>query len=330
MGCLSILCTALFIFSFLSLAKSQTHRQVSFENSPGKQEISSAKTKLDLKHIFHLGSPQDLHQGGTSLPDGNVFKLMTVPQASQKTQNTQKEIDFQLLQKHIDTGGLMAFESPNENVLRLRKSILNLAKMAEHAYDPLPSTPWEDMEPGWHVNTSFGWNEKSVRGYVFSDQDSKVLIISFKGTTLTFLPGDGGATVPRDKESDNLMFSCCYGDAMSWTQKDSCSLGNNICSQGCLEDHINANTTYYHGAQLIYDAVVTKYGHENIMLVGHSLGGSLAALVGLANKKPAFTFEAPGEKLYAHRLGIDSTENDRKPYIFHHGHNADPLFLGTW
>ncbi|KAI0216732.1 putative lipase atg15 [Massospora cicadina] len=157
--------------------------------------------------------------------------------------------------------------------------------------------------------------EKSVRGYVFSDKTSSDLVIAFKGTTFSFLPGGGGTTSPSDRASDNLMFSCCCGATNgAWGLVCSCGRENNVCSERCLKASAKANTTYFHGAKLIYDSV---------------LRGALASLVGLKTGTPAFSFEAPGDRLYAERLGLGLSGVDRQPHIFHFGHNADPIFMGT-
>lgn len=46
------------------------------------------------------------------------------------------------------------------------------------------------------------------------------------------------------------------------------------------------------------------YPSANIWLVGHSLGGSLASLLGATFGLPAIAFEAPGERLAAQRLHL--------------------------
>ncbi|KAI0216731.1 putative lipase atg15, partial [Massospora cicadina] len=196
-----------FIILFTQV-NSQTHRrQVNFSYL---YDHPVETVKLHLRQIYHFGSPHDSHTEDIFYQGGSIFKVTSVSEGEPEGFVTpHKELDYRLLQKHIDSGGLLAFKEPNDDVLKLRKTIFNLAKMAEHAYDTLPSSPWVDLDPGWHVNSSFGWNGKSVRGYVFSDEDNANLVISFKGTSLSFLPGGGGATVPSDRESDNLMFSCC-------------------------------------------------------------------------------------------------------------------------
>ncbi|KAJ8472665.1 hypothetical protein ONZ45_g16569 [Pleurotus djamor] len=50
--------------------------------------------------------------------------------------------------------------------------------------------------------------------------------------------------------------------------------------------------------------LVFMYPTANIWLVGHSLGGSLASLLGATYGYPAVAFEAPGERLAASRLHI--------------------------
>ena len=67
------------------------------------------------------------------------------------------------------------------------------------------------------------------------------------------------------------------------------------------------------------------------------LGGALASLVGLTNLVPVMTFEAPGDLLYAQRIGLvpqfpnNSTEYyefmEKMP-IYHFGNNGDPIYMG--
>ena len=46
--------------------------------------------------------------------------------------------------------------------------------------------------------------------------------------------------------------------------------------------------------------------HSNIWVIGHSLGGALASLVGITFGLPVVTFESPGERLAATRLHLPS------------------------
>ena len=68
--------------------------------------------------------------------------------------------------------------------------------------------------------------------------------------------------------------------------------------------------------------------------MGHSLGGSLASLLGATFGLPAVTFEAPGERMAAHRLhlplppSLPGVDLPNVP-ITHVYHNADPIPQGA-
>lgn len=95
-----------------------------------------------------------------------------------------------------------------------------------------------------------------------------------------------------------------------------------------------------------------KYPDTSFWLTGHSLGGSIASLVGIHYGLPTVTFEAPGERLAARRMGLvfdpssslttltlNSSSssslstlllpsNDQLTHITHVFNNVDPLALG--
>ena len=48
------------------------------------------------------------------------------------------------------------------------------------------------------------------------------------------------------------------------------------------------------------------YPNSNIWIVGHSLGGALASLLGITFGAPAVAFESPGDRLAASRLHLPS------------------------
>jgi putative lipase involved disintegration of autophagic bodies len=69
------------------------------------------------------------------------------------------------------------------------------------------------------------------------------------------------------------------------------------------------------------------YPNSRIWLTGHSLGGSLAALIGVTFGTPVVAFEAPAEKLAAQRLHLPSPPSTQ--HITHVYHTADPIPQGT-
>lgn len=89
------------------------------------------------------------------------------------------------------------------------------------------------------------------------------------------------------------------------------------------------------------------YPTSTIWLVGHSLGGALASLLGSTFGLPAVAFESPGERLAAHRLRLPLPPSSASypfsshpdpfgpPYaaslapITHVYHTADPIAQGT-
>ena len=78
--------------------------------------------------------------------------------------------------------------------------------------------------------------------------------------------------------------------------------------------------------------VVTRflemYPETTFWFTGHSLGGAIAALMGLRFGFPTVTFESPGERLAASRLHILPPSTSIPP-ITHVYNNVDPIALGT-
>ena len=58
--------------------------------------------------------------------------------------------------------------------------------------------------------------------------------------------------------------------------------------------------------QNLYNNVTYMYPNANIWLTGHSLGGSLAALLGATFGAPVVAFEAPAERMASRRLHLPS------------------------
>jgi lipase ATG15 len=48
-----------------------------------------------------------------------------------------------------------------------------------------------------------------MRGYVYGSEDNRLIVIAIKGTSAAFFGVGTGPTSARDKQQDNLMFSCC-------------------------------------------------------------------------------------------------------------------------
>ena len=107
------------------------------------------------------------------------------------------------------------------------------------------------------------------------------------------------------------------------------------CSLSCLLRESSFDDSYYNLAQTIYLAVAEWFPKAtNIWATGHSLGGALAGLVAITNGIPAFAFEAPGDLMYASRIGLLPTGIEIDSFlealpIYHFGNVNDPIYTGT-
>ncbi|KAI7832731.1 alpha beta-hydrolase [Gamsiella multidivaricata] len=198
---------------------------------------------------------------------------------------------------------------------------------------------WVDIGDPWDVETEIGWLEAGLRGYVFSSEDKKTVVIGIKGTSLKLFGTGGGPTGTNDKINDNKMFSCCCGKVdRTWWPVCSCATGGNQCNQQCLVNDLitdrDEGDSYYGIALRVLDAAKQLYPDASIWLTGHSLGGSVASTVGITKGYPVFTFQSPGDARFAQRIGIvksgnlTASELKRMP-VWQFGHTADPVFMGT-
>ncbi|KAI9205385.1 Alpha/Beta hydrolase protein, partial [Polychytrium aggregatum] len=224
-------------------------------------------------------------------------------------------------------------------------TIRNLGQMSLNSYfEPSASAmqnKWENV-PGFNQTERFGWLDNGIRGYVFSDAKREVVVLAIKGSGSPDTPVPSGPTSEQDKFNDNIMFSCCCA-ASFWYPICQChNTKDKTCNRACILGQSNFNSSYYNIAQSIYKSVETWYPRKaSIWVTGHSLGGSLASLLALTNDVPAVAFEAPGDMLYAGRIGLlpalpprsgttrpDYTQFFKTLPIYHIGNTQDPIFYG--
>ena len=219
-----------------------------------------------------------------------------------------------------------------------KDTVISLAKMAWNAYQEGPGVgEWQDMnkEP-FNFSQSFGWDSDGLRGHIFVNEDNSTIIASLKGTTPAVF--DGSGTTTKDKVNDNLFFSCCCGlGRLLWHSVCDCKTEAYTCNQTCLVTALKEKNHYYTASVELYGNITELYPNSQVWLVGHSLGGSTSALLGLTFGVPTTTFEAPGEAMAAARLGLPAppsyypSSHQARQYTgaYHFGHTADPIFMGS-
>ena len=322
----------------------------------------SREHDFTLKHIFHHGTHlyPDLHVRLDVTPGNQVWiegegegskTLLGRHHAKSRHTTIQRLSDRRAgaIESLVDTARLtgVAITPPlsawtmdeiiGPNVTD-KETVLSLARMAGNAYTMEPGTgEWQGVNGGFNESQGFGWEGDGLRGHIFADKDNSTIVIALKGTSLAVF--DGAETTSNDKENDNLFASCCCGQGghYLWRQVCDCQSSAFTCNKTCLVKALKMKNRYYHAALELYGNVTELYPTSTIWLAGHSLGGVVTSLLGLTYGLPVTTFEAYGEALAAARLGIPSPpgshpsapQTRQNTAIYHFGHTADPIFMGS-
>ncbi|KTW25917.1 hypothetical protein T552_03191 [Pneumocystis carinii B80] len=303
---------------------------------------------FSLKHIFTFGTCSYSYKYRfLSMKNESEYKLslykgpfkilkrsMRIRRLSDHSRNLVKEL---IVSSKYSSNSFMFFEWDHVNVdipdIEDKETVISMAEIASNAYVDVPNTgDWIDVGGGLDIVDDDSWNKTALHGHVFIDDQNKTVIIALKGTSPELFGVYDPTTGIKDKINDNLLFSCCCG-RVSWIWTPVCNCFNGIysCDQRCLEKELLDESHYYMIALNIFYNVSSIYPEANVWMVGHSLGGALSSLVGLTFGLPTVTFEAPGEKLAAKRLHLPFPPGlpDDESYVWHFGHTADPIFMGT-
>lgn len=208
-----------------------------------------------------------------------------------------------------------------------RVSLLELAKMTNNAYVEPDDPAWYDIS--WNTSYPFGWqpDDDGFRGHVFATADNSTVIVSIKGTSAGVF-GGGGPTSKKDKLNDNLLFSCCCARVdWTWTTVCDCYKSGWKCDINCVQEALIEESLFYPIGINLYNNISYMYPEANIWIIGHSLGGALASLMGVTFGKPVVAFESPGERMAAARLHLPSPPSTH--HVTHIYHTADPIAMGT-
>ncbi|KAJ3089382.1 putative lipase atg15, partial [Physocladia obscura] len=276
-------------------SKREAWSQSIFQNLPYPTSSSKTKARLADPSLTFL-KVLDLDNDDSFLADSQIFTVDAVTGSIPRWSGWDEAEDFEIFDRDM-----LLPNVSDSNTVR------TLAQMTSNSYAEPGGSGWVDLPP-YNLSDRFGWQSDGIRGYVFSNDAKDLLVIALKGTSLTVPIVGGGPTAPRDKFNDNIMFSCCCGKvSSSWTPVCECAdSATSSCDMSCMNTATSFSNSYYNLANTIYMAVNLWYpsSSKNIWLTGHSLGGSLASLVGLTHDLPVFAYEAPGDFMYAMRIGL--------------------------
>ncbi|CAD25253.1 similarity to PUTATIVE LIPASE [Encephalitozoon cuniculi GB-M1] len=180
-----------------------------------------------------------------------------------------------------------------------RVHLLEFIEMASNTYHS------HDLDT---VLATFGYDGDGLRAKVFG-YDGKI-VVAFKGTTLSIMGLEIGRTSRKDKLLDRILYSIC---------KD----------KECEEEKIREfdSIGYFSDALEILGAIRRIYHEGRLVLTGHSLGGTIASLLGIRYNLPVVAFSSPGDAYAANILGL---YDQGKCYdnIIHIGMCSDVVFRG--
>lgn len=219
-----------------------------------------------------------------------------------------------------------------------KETVLSFARMAQDAYVPkFGSGEWMEVGAGFNYTDDFGWEADGLRGHIFADETNATIVVALKGTSPAVF--DGADTTGKDKLNDNLFGSCCCGQGgqSMWKQVCDCMTDTYTCNSTCLVTSLKQKSHYYTAVSELYSNVTERYPNSTIWVSGHSLGGVVGSLLGLTKGLPTLTFEAYPDAMAASRLDlpvpprykIGSHQSRSHLGIYHFGHTADPIFMGS-
>jgi lipase ATG15 len=157
----------------------------------------------------------------------------------------------------------------------------------------------------------------SLNGYLYSFENEyglgakvylrdKKIVVSFKGTTFNIL-NFFDQSEEYNKIMDNILFKCCY-------------------NKECIKNTLDRLDTYGYvkDSTVLIREIQNLHSGKEIILTGHSLGGSIASIIGRILNIEVIAFSSPGEK---HISDLLTTNNYTK--ITHLGACSDPIYTGT-
>ena len=237
-------------------------------------------------------------------------------------------------------GNLLTYNLSNINY----EMVYDLAAMSRNVYYNLNDNRWMNVSLPQVFDISI--NNDTVKSYLFTNMDRSINVISFKGTSLYWLLQEKEqekekeqelmvnitSTSRNDKANDNLYFSCCFykhNNIFSECKDcDGTSQEPLSCCKSCYKTSTMYELNYMNIADTIIQNVRQHVDFDNsiVIFTGHSLGGTLASMMGLMYNKLTVAFQSPGDKHYIDLIGLGDRNSD---HIYHFGHDADPLFVGN-
>ena len=292
-----------------------------------------AKTFQHRHAFYHKASKDDRNHT-------QLFQISNISKAIANEDQPRQSLDFEL-----QAFSLATFDASESQIIFQveeghhvlepnisdKETVVNLAKMTSDAYLEDPNQPnWFNTSLGFNFTNRFGWDQDGLRGHIFTSEDNSMVVVSFKGTTIY----PRGKLSERDRVNDVTMFSCCCGAQHPYYYAPvcNCSTAAYECNSNCLTQASLQNDSYYDAAIYTMEQAFAAYPKSKFWVVGHSLGGAIAALIGLTYDIPAIAFEAPPERLPAERMGlipVNGTAHYRKHHAYHIGNSADPVYMGS-
>jgi len=322
--------TSLTLFLFKSLFSADVSQHPHVRPRPEKAlnfYLRHFHAETSSAQVYLANVPHDLPSATGFVHE--PFSIATSPMRTTRPSSPEKFTAARHMSQHGQSAILNWDEDevPGPDVTR-RETLLLLAKMTSNSYFVPGSSEWYNLTDKWNVGMPVGWepDDDGFRGYVFATEDNSTVALTIKGTSIPIV--GGGPTIEKDKLNDNLLFSCCCARvSRTWTPVCDCYRGGWKCNEECVANALIDESLFYPTGVNLYNNITSLYPNSNIWVIGHSLGGSLASLLGVTFGVPVVAFEAPGERMAAHRLHLPSPPSTH--HITHVWHTADPIPMGT-